>query len=130
MKSLHRGLFPTTRMRRMRSASFARRLMRETVLTPSDLIYPVFILEGKNQRESIASMPGIERLSIDLLTEEAKTRRALAIPAIALFPVTPASQKSWVGEEAYRSSCLVHGSVQALKDAVRELGISTDVAVD
>ena len=130
MKSLHRAPFPTTRMRRMRAADFSRRLMRETVLTPSDLIYPVFVLDGKNQREPIASMPGIERLSIDLLIEEAKVIHALGVPAMALFPVTQADQKSLLAEEAYNPHGLVQRSVQALKDAVPDLGIITDVALD
>lgn len=130
MKSLHRGQFPSTRMRRMRAADFSRRMMRETVLTPNDLIYPMFVLEGKNQREAIASMPGIERLSLDLLVEEAKTIYSLGVPAIALFPVTPARQKSLLAEEAYNPDGLVQRTVRALKDAVPDLGIITDVALD
>ncbi|HET8710306.1 MAG TPA: porphobilinogen synthase, partial [Spongiibacteraceae bacterium] len=115
MKSLHRGPYPQTRMRRMRAADFSRRMMRETVLTPNDLIYPMFVLEGKNQREQIASMPGIERLSIDLLVAEAKAIHALGIPAIALFPVTPLEQKTLLAEEAYNPHGLVQRSVRALK---------------
>ncbi|MFT3930225.1 MAG: porphobilinogen synthase [Spongiibacteraceae bacterium] len=129
-KSLHRGQFPATRMRRMRANDFSRRMMRETVLTPNDLIFPMFVLEGNNQREQIASMPGIERLSIDLLVEEAKTIYALGIPAIALFPVTPANQKSLLAEEAYNPHGLVQRTLRAVKDAVPELGIITDVALD
>ena len=82
-KSLHRGSFPNTRMRRMRSSEFSRRMMRETTLTVDDLIYPVFVLEGKNQREAIASMPGVERLSVDLLVKEAVLLNSLGVPAIA-----------------------------------------------
>lgn len=130
MKSLHRGPFPNTRMRRMRAADFSRRMMRETVLTPDDLIYPMFVIEGKNQREAITSMPGIERLSIDLLVAEAKEIYALGIPAIALFPVTPADQKSLLADEAYNPNGLVQRTVRAVKDAVPELGIITDVALD
>jgi len=130
MVNSYRAPFPSTRMRRMRAADFSRRLMRETVLTPNDLIYPMFVLEGKNQREAIASMPSIERLSIDLLIEEAKTIYTLGIPAIALFPVTPANQKSLLAEEAYNPHGLVQRTVRALKDAVPELGIITDVALD
>ena len=130
MKSLHRAAFPATRMRRMRAADFSRRLMRETVLTPNDLICPMFVLEGKNQREPIASMPGIERLSLDLLIEEAKAMHALGIPALALFPVTPGEKKSLLAEEAYNSYGLVQRSVRSLKDAIPELGIITDVALD
>jgi porphobilinogen synthase len=117
-------------MRRMRAADFSRRLMRETVLTPNDLIYPMFVLEGKNQREIISSMPGIERLSIDLLIAEARTIHSLGIPAIALFPVTPVDQKSLLAEAAYDPNGLVQRAVRALKDAVPELGIITDVALD
>jgi porphobilinogen synthase len=130
MKSLHRAPFPTTRMRRMRAADFSRRMMRETVLTPNDLIYPMFVLEGKNLREPITSMPGIDRLSLDLIIEEAKSIHALGIPAIALFPVTPNNQKSLLAEEAYNSNGLAQRTVRAIKDAVPEIGIITDVALD
>src|SRR4051812_18054679 len=129
-KSLARGPFPGTRMRRMRAADFSRRLMRETVLTPSDFIYPVFVLEGSNQREAIASMPGIERLSIDLLVREAKEIHALGVPALALFPVTPAAQKSLLAEEAYNPDGLAQRAVKTLKNALPDLGIITDVALD
>jgi porphobilinogen synthase len=129
-KSLHRGSFPNTRMRRMRSADFSRRMMRETVLTPSDLIFPIFVLEGLQQRETIDSMPGIERLSVDLLVEEAKLIYSLGIPAIALFPVTPQEAKTEFAEEAYNPNGLAQRAVKAVKDAVPELGIITDVALD
>jgi len=129
-KSLARGPFPHTRMRRMRAAEFSRRLMRETTLTPADLIYPVFVLEGSGQREAVASMPGVERLSIDLLVREAKELHTLGVPALALFPVTPASAKSLLAEEAYNPDGLAQRAVKALKDAVPELGIITDVALD
>jgi porphobilinogen synthase len=88
-RDTHRAAFPITRMRRMRRDAFSRRMMRETTLTPDDLIYPVFVLEGSGQRESVASMPGVERLSIDLLVEDAIEVQRLGIPAMALFPVTP-----------------------------------------
>ena len=94
------GMYPYTRMRRMRRDDFSRRLMRENVLTANDLIWPVFVLEGENQREAIASMPGVERLSIDLLVEEAKAAAALGIPMMAIFPVTPPEAKSDKAEEA------------------------------
>ena len=84
-----RAAYPTTRMRRMRRDDFSRRLMRETTLTPDDFIYPVFVLEGSGQREAVPSMPGIERMSIDLLVEEAQSIARLGVPAMALFPVTP-----------------------------------------
>ncbi|HDK38620.1 MAG TPA: porphobilinogen synthase [Thiolapillus brandeum] len=124
------GGYPFTRMRRMRRDDFSRRLMRETVLTPDDLIYPVFVLEGEGNREPVASMPGVERLSIDLLVKEAKEIDALGIPAMALFPVTPLSAKSELAEEAYNPDGLAQRAVKAVKDAVPELGIITDVALD
>jgi porphobilinogen synthase len=105
-------------------------MMRETLLTPDDLIYPVFVLEGKGEREAVASMPGIERLSIDLLVEEARAIRALGIPAMALFPVTPMEAKSEDAAEAYNPDGLAQRAVRAVKDAVPDLGVITDVALD
>ena len=93
--------YPYTRMRRMRRDDFSRRMMRETRLSPDDFIYPVFVLEGSGQREPVASMPGVDRLSIDLLVDEARAAHALGIPALALFPVTPPSAKSGDAAEAY-----------------------------
>ncbi|HHB12242.1 MAG TPA: porphobilinogen synthase [Chromatiales bacterium] len=124
------GGYPFTRMRRMRRDDFSRRLMRETVLTPDDLIYPVFVLEGKGEREPVPSMPGIERMSIDLLVEEARQLTRLGVPAMALFPVTPPEAKSENAEEAYNPDGLAQRAVRALKDAVPELGVITDVALD
>ena len=123
-------LFPYTRMRRMRRDDFSRRLMSENQLSVNDLIYPVFVLEGKKRREVIESMPGIERLSIDLLLEEAKELVALGIPAIAIFPVTPAEKKSLHAEEAYNTEGLAQRTTRALKEAFPELGVITDVALD
>ncbi|MBL0690017.1 MAG: porphobilinogen synthase [Pseudoalteromonas sp.] len=123
-------LFPYTRMRRMRRNDFSRRLMAENQLSVNDLIYPVFVLEGKNRRESIESMPGIERLSIDLLIEEAKELVDLGVPALAIFPVTPADKKSLYAEEAYNDDGLVQRTVRALKEAFPELGVITDGALD
>ena len=128
--SSQRGQFPQTRMRRLRANSFSRALVRESLLTPADLIYPVFVLEGEGQRETIPSMPGIERLSIDLLVQQAREIHALGIPAIALFPVVSAERKSLLAEEAYNSEGLVQRTVRALKDALPELGVITDVALD
>ncbi|GEN28700.1 delta-aminolevulinic acid dehydratase [Halovibrio variabilis] len=122
--------FPATRMRRMRRDDFSRRLMQEKTLTPSDLILPVFVLEGENQREAVASMPGVERLSIDLLIAQAREAYELGIPALALFPVVGPEQKSELAEESYSASGLVQRSVRALKEALPELGIITDVALD
>ncbi len=114
----------------MRKQDFSRRLMRETTLTPADFIYPVFVLEGQNQTEEIASMPGIQRKSIDLLVKEAAEIHALGIPAMALFPVTPTSVKSDDAREAFNPDGLAQRAVRALKEAVPDLGIITDVALD
>lgn len=122
--------FPETRMRRMRANDFSRRLMRETVLTPDDLIYPVFVIEGENKREAIPSMPGIERLSIDLLVKEARELVSLGVPAVALFPVTPLNVKTELAEEAYNIDGLAQRAIRALKNACPELGVMTDVALD
>lgn len=123
-------IFPLSRMRRMRADEFSRRLMRENVLTPNDLIYPMFILDGKSQREAIASMPGIERLSIDLAVEECKLLSSLGIPAVALFPVTPIEHKTLLAEEAYNPDGIAQRAVKAIKDACPEMGVITDVALD
>ncbi len=125
-----RSPFPATRMRRMRRDDFSRRLMRETELSAADFIYPVFVLEGEGEREAVPSMPGVERLSIDLLVEEARAVHALGIPAMALFPVTPLSVKSEDAREAYNPDGLAQRAVRALKSAVPELGVITDVALD
>ena len=122
--------FPASRMRRMREHDFSRRLMAEHQLTVNDLIYPMFIIEGENKREAIASMPGIERLSLDLLLTEAKELAALGIPAIALFPVTASDKKSLQAEEAWNPDALAQRAVRLLKQQVPELGIITDVALD
>ena len=124
------GRYPHTRPRRMRFNDFSRRLMRENTLTANDLIYPVFVIEGKNKREPIASMPGVERLSIDLLVEEAKAIAKLGVPAMAIFPVVGAENKSDLAEEAYNPEGLAQRTVRALKTAVPELGVITDVALD
>lgn len=122
--------YPETRMRRMRADDFSRRLMRENTLTPDDLIYPVFVIEGQNETEIVPSMPGVERMSIDLLVKEAKELVSLGVPAVALFPVTPLDAKSEFAEEAYNPDGLAQRTVKALKDACPELGVITDVALD
>ena len=122
--------FPNARMRRMRKDDFSRRLMRENVLTVDDLIYPVFVIEGENQREAIASMPGVERLSIDLLVKEAIKVAELGVPMMALFPVVGAEQKSDLAEEAFNSNGLAQRAVRSIKEAVPALGVMTDVALD
>ena len=126
----NRSPYPTTRMRRMRRDAFSRRMMRETILTPDDFIYPVFVLEGSGEREPVPSMPGVERMSIDLLVEEAQTIAALGVPAMAIFPVTPMSAKSLDAREAFNPDGLAQRAVRALKDAMPELGVMTDVALD
>jgi porphobilinogen synthase len=114
----------------MRRDDFSRRLMRENMLTSDDLIYPLFVLEGQGRREAVASMPGVERLSIDLLVEEAKNAVSLGIPAVALFPVTPAEKKTEDAREAYNPDGLAQRAVAALKQNVPQLGVITDVALD
>jgi porphobilinogen synthase len=130
MPNLERAAYPASRMRRMRRDPFSRRMMRENRLTPDDFIYPVFVLEGEGQREAVPSMPGIERMSIDLLVEEARQCRDLGIPALALFPVTPQSAKSEDACEAYNPDGLAQRAVRALKSALPDLGVITDVALD
>lgn len=125
-----RGHFSRVRMRRMRRDDFSRRLMRESQLSVDDLIYPMFVLEGKGQRQAIASMPGIERVSIDELLKEAEDLVSLRIPAIALFPVTPAEQKTEDAREAFNPEGLAQRAVRALKEHCPELGVITDVALD
>ena len=114
----------------MREHDFTRRMMRETSLTVADLIYPVFIIEGENRREPVPAMPGVERLSIDLLLEEARTCAQLKIPALALFPVTPEQKKSADGREAWNPDGLVQSAARELKAAIPELGVVADVALD
>ena len=125
-----RGQYPGVRMRRMRRDDFSRRLMRESQLVADDLIYPVFVLEGEKRREAVDSMPGIERLSIDLLLAEAEVVLELGVPAVALFPVTPADRKSDDAREAYNSDGLAQRAVRELKRVFPELGVITDVALD
>jgi len=130
MSSIITGQYPATRMRRMRRDPFSRALMRENTVTASDLIYPVFILDGENQRQQVASMPGVERVSIDLLLKVAEECVSLGIPVLALFPVVDASLKTYDGVEATNPDGLVPRAVRALKKHFPELGILTDVALD
>ena len=125
-----RGSFPHTRMRRLRSSAFARALVRESALTPSDLIYPVFVLEGSGQHQPVPSMPGVERLSVDRLVDLGREAVALGVPAFALFPVVGQEQKSLLAEAAYHADGLVQRAVATLKDAVPDLGVITDIALD
>ncbi len=114
----------------MRADDFSRRLMRDTVLTPDDLIYPVFVIEGKGSREPVPSMPGVERLTLDELAVEARKTEGLGIPAIAIFPVPDESTKSDDGKEAFNSDGLAQRAVKTIKDACPGLGVITDVALD
>jgi len=125
-----KGIFPGNRMRRMRRDDFSRRLMRESALTPDDLIYPVFVLEGQGRAEAVASMPGVERQSLDRLLKTAERAVSLGIPALALFPVIDPAQKSLTAEEAYNDNGLAPRAVRALKREFPELGVITDVALD
>lgn len=122
--------FPLVRMRRMRKDSFSRRLMQEHQVTSNDLIYPMFVIEGENERETVPSMPGVERVSIDQLLIEAAELVELGVPAIALFPVVPTEKKSLEAEEAYADDGLAQRAVRALKSAFPDLGVITDVALD
>ena len=124
------GEFPRTRLRRMRRDDFSRRLMRESTLAPDNLIYPMFVIEGNGRREAVASMPDVERVTIDELVREGEELVRLGIPAIALFPVTPGNAKSLTAEEAWNPEGLAQRAVRALKKAVPDLGVITDVALD
>jgi porphobilinogen synthase len=125
-----RGPWPRTRMRRMRQDPFSRRLMREHQLTAADLIAPVFVLDGEQRTEAVETMPGIERMSIDLLCQEVEILARLGIPAVALFPVIPGEAKSASAAEAWNPEGLVQRAVRAVKQAVPGMGVVTDVALD
>ena len=117
-------------MRRLRQADWSRRLVSETSLSPSDLIWPVFVIEGENEKEAVAAMPGVERLSVDLAVTAAKEAASLGIPVMALFPNTPADARGDDGQEALNPDNLVCRATRAIKDAVPEIGILCDVALD
>ena len=119
-----------TRLRRNRQTDWSRRIVRENRLTVDDLVWPVFILPGSNQKQDVASMPGVERLSVDLLVKQAEEAARLGIPALALFPVTPSEAKTADGREATNPDNLVCQAIRALKKAVPELGLFVDVALD
>jgi len=124
------GSFPAVRMRRMRRDEFSRRLMRECVLTPDDLIYPVFVIEGRGRTQAVASMPGVSRYTPDKLLPVAERCVKLGVPAIALFPAIESSLKTPEGSEATNPDGLIPRTVSALKKRFPELGIMTDVALD
>ncbi|GMR03978.1 MAG: porphobilinogen synthase [Gammaproteobacteria bacterium] len=125
-----RGRFPRIRMRRMRKSDFSRRLMRESHLHADDLIQPLFVIEGKNRSEPIASMPGIQRVTMDLVLKQAEELLRLGVPSVALFPVVEQEKKSALAEEAYNPKGLVQRAVCELKKRFSELGVITDVALD
>lgn len=127
---MNSGFFPSRRLRRSRANAFSRDLVRENSISAKDLIYPVFVLEGENKKESVASMPGVERKTLDLLLEECQEIVDLGIPAIALFPVIDASKKSLDAEEAFNPEGLVQTTVKAIKAKFPQLGVITDVALD
>ncbi|WP_404397577.1 porphobilinogen synthase [Idiomarina loihiensis] len=126
----NQGAFPGRRLRRLRRHDFSRRLVAENQLSVDDLIYPMFVLEGENQREQVSSMPGVDRVSIDLLLQECAQLVEFGIPVVALFPVTPASAKSEMAEAAYDDNGLAQRAVKAIKAEFPELGVMTDVALD
>jgi porphobilinogen synthase len=130
MPALTPSVYPAIRMRRMRRDPFSRALMRENTITASDLIYPVFILDGEGQRQQVASMPGVERVSVDLLMEVAQDCVTLGIPVLAIFPVIDAALKTYDGVEATNPDGLVPRAVRSLKARFPELGILTDIALD
>ena len=130
MSQSTRGQFPENRMRRSRRTASLRRLVAETSLSVDDLIYPVFVLEGKDQSQAVPSMPGVSRLSVDRLLPVLTEARDLGIPAVALFPVIDASRKTPDGVECANPDGLVQTTIRAIKDALPELVVMTDVALD
>jgi porphobilinogen synthase len=122
--------YPHIRMRRLRRHDWTRRLVAENTLSPADFIWPVFVIDGDNRREPVASMPGVERLTVDLVAKAAKEATGLGIPVIALFPQTPVSLKTEDGREALNKDNLVCRAVRAIKAAVPEIGVLCDVALD
>ncbi|MFL2583668.1 MAG: porphobilinogen synthase, partial [Gammaproteobacteria bacterium] len=130
MHSQRYSSFPTTRLRRLRNRDYVRRLVRENNLLPSDLVAPMFLGEGKNIKEVIPSMPGVHRLSIDLAIREIKILSSKGVPAVALFPTVPDRLKSSDGDESYNSDGLVQNAIKKIKEAVPEIGIISDVALD
>jgi porphobilinogen synthase len=122
--------YPALRMRRLRCHDWTRRLVAENALSPADFIWPVFLIDGDNEREAVSSMPGVERLSVDLAVAAAKEAAALGIPVIALFPQTPLSLKTEDGREAINENNLVCRAVRAIKQAVPQIGVLCDVALD
>ncbi|NNM77958.1 porphobilinogen synthase [Sphingomonas sp. ID1715] len=127
---MHSAAYPALRLRRTRSSAWSRALHAETVLTPADLIWPLFIVEGEGVEQPIATMPGVSRWSVDLIVERARDAAALGIPCLALFPYTPEPLRTDNGDEALNPDNLMCRAVRAIKDAVPEVGVLTDVALD
>ena len=124
------GRYPRVRLRRNRRDAWSRALVRETSLSPADLIWPLFVREGSGEREPVASMPGVARLSVDEIARDALVAQKLGIPAVALFPYTPPERKKPDGDEALNPDNLVCRAVRAIKKAAPELGVMCDVALD
>ena len=122
--------FPNTRLRRPRATDWSRRMMRETNVSTNDLIWPMFIRAGENEREPVSSMPGVDRLSVDQAVKEAKEARDLGIPCLALFPSTPKDIRSEYGDEVLNSDNLINTAMRAIKTEVPEIGLLADVALD
>jgi len=122
--------FPNTRLRRPRASDWSRRMVRENSISVDDLIWPIFVCEGENQRSTIPSMPGVERLSVDQLVIEAKEAASLGIPCLALFPTTPKKLRSEYGDEALNKNNLINTAMRAVKDSVPNIGLLADVALD
>lgn len=122
--------FPTIRMRRLRQSDHMRRLVRETALSIDDLIYPIFVCPGTNTTEAVSTMPGITRLSVDLLPAEAERLVTLGVPAVAVFPVTPSELKTADGEEAYNPDGLAQQAIRAIKQSTTNIAVLADVALD
>ena len=127
---MNHGSYPGTRLRRMRSGEFSRRLMRETTVTTDDLIYPVFVIEGSGESHPVPSMPGVSRITIDLLLRDAESLVKQGIPCITIFPVTPDNVKTEKAEQAYDPAGLAQRAIRAIKKEFPELGVMTDVALD
>ena len=122
--------YPALRLRRTRASEWSRRLHAETVLTPADLIWPLFVCDGRGEEQAIASLPGVSRWSVDLLVERAREARDLGIACLAFFPNTPSALRSDDGAEAHNPDNLMCQAIRAVKDAVPEIGVLTDVALD
>ena len=130
MSDRETGEFPRTRLRRMRRDDFSRRLMRESTLSADNFVYPVFVIEGRNRREAVQSMPGIERVTVDELVREAEQLAELRVPALVLFPVIDPNAKSLDAKEAWNPDGLVQRAIREIKGALPQLGVITDVALD